>query len=149
MLTGCGAVVGLGVDTAAIDDADGFAVYVAATNGAAGACATPLDTEALDTEALDTEALDTEARIWRRGAAADAAGEVLFAAAGWSLDARAGDAVAVRRPAGFADSARPDVAAVCGDSASLVSAEAVAASPTATAEPMPSAIANAPMRPTR
>jgi hypothetical protein len=144
MLTGCGAVVGLGVDTAAIDDADGFAVYVAATNGAAGACATPLDTEA-----LDTEALDTEARIWRRGAAADAAGEVLFAAAGWSLDARAGDAVAVRRPAGFADSARPDVAAVCGDSASLVSAEAVAASPTATAEPMPSAIANAPMRPTR
>ena len=103
----------------------------------------------MDTAAVD-DAVGTAvtANDCRRDAAADAAGGLLFEETFWALDARAGDVAACVRPAGLPDSAPRDVAAVRGDSASPVSAEALAASPTATAEPIPSATANAPMRPT-
>lgn len=102
----------------------------------------------MDTAAVD-DAVGTAvtANDCRRDAVADAAAGLLFEETFWALDARTDD-VAAGRPAALPDSAPRDVAAVRGDSASPASAEALAASPTATADPMPSATANAPMRPT-
>ena len=94
----------------------------AATDGAAGDCA-------------------------RRGAITAAAAGLLRAPTCGALDTRV-DVADTARLAGLPGSVPRDVDVVRSDAVSPVSAEALAARPTAVAEPMPNATANAPMRPT-